>query len=70
MGKAFARKLLTTCSRADAAFKQASVEHYHRHGGDLSRTAVELCVNYWTLRDWVEVAQPGLRPTHHRRFGD
>lgn len=43
----------------DPQFKRAAVEHYHRHGRDLSRTARELGVNYWTLRDWIEVARPG-----------
>ena len=43
----------------DAEFKKAAIEHCARHGGDLSRTATELGVNYWTLRDWVEAARPG-----------
>ena len=43
----------------DSEFKKAAVEHCQRHGGDLSRTANELGVNYWTLRDWVEAARPG-----------
>jgi transposase len=47
----------------DAAFKKAAVEHCTRHGGDLSRTAGELGVNYWTLRDWVEAARPGASPS-------
>ena len=42
----------------DAEFKKAAVEHCTRHGGDLSGTAGELGVNYWTLRDWVEAARP------------
>ena len=42
----------------DAEFKKAAVEHCTRHGGDLSATAGELGVNYWTLRDWVEAARP------------
>jgi transposase-like protein len=42
----------------DAEFKKAAVEHCARHGGDLSGTAAELGVNYWTLRDWVEAARP------------
>ena len=47
----------------DAEFKKAAVAHCARHGGDLSRTAGELGVNYWTLRDWVEAARPGpVRP--------
>lgn len=46
----------------DAEFKKAAVEHCGRHGGDLSRTAGELGVNYWTLRDWVEAARPTSAP--------
>ena len=42
----------------DGEFKKAAVEHCTRHGGDLSATAGELGVNYWTLRDWVEAARP------------
>ena len=41
----------------DAEFKKAAVEHCARHGGDLSGTAGELGINYWTLRDWVEAAR-------------
>lgn len=41
----------------DAEFRKAAVEHCARHGGDLNRTAGELGVNYWTLRDWVEAAR-------------
>ena len=37
----------------DAPFKQSAVEHCRRHGGDVSRTAQELGVNPWTLRDWA-----------------
>ena len=46
----------------DAEFKKAAVAHCARHGGDLSRTAGELGVNYWTLRDWVEAARPAAAP--------
>ena len=42
----------------DAEFKKAAVEHCARHGGDLSGTAAELGINYWTLRDWVEATRP------------
>ena len=45
-----------------AEFKKAAVAHCARHGGDLSRTAGELGVNYWTLRDWVEAAPPAAAP--------
>ena len=41
----------------DAEFKKAAIEHCARHGGDLSGTAAELGINYWTLRDWVEAAR-------------
>ena len=41
----------------DAEFKKAAVEHCARYGGDLSASAGELGVNYWTLRDWVEAAR-------------
>jgi transposase-like protein len=41
----------------DADFKKAAVEHCARHDGDLSGTAAELGINYWTLRDWVEAAR-------------
>jgi transposase-like protein len=51
----------------DAEFKKAAVEHCARHGGDLSRTAAELGVNSWTLRDWVEAARPAAaRPATPR----
>jgi transposase len=49
----------------DPQFKRAAVEHYHRHGGDLSRTAVELGINYWTLRDWIEAARTGPASAPH-----
>jgi transposase len=38
----------------DAAFKQAALAHCQRHGGGLTRTARELGLNNWTLRDWVQ----------------
>jgi len=38
----------------DQAFKRSAVEHYHRHGGTIQRTAQELGVNYWTLRGWIQ----------------
>ena len=46
----------------DAEFKKAAVEHCARHGGDLSGTAGELGINYWTLRDWVEAARVTAAP--------
>ncbi len=48
-----------------AEFKTQAVAHVQRRGGDLTRTAAELGVNYWTLRDWLEAAQrpePPARP--------
>ena len=41
----------------DAAFKAAAVEHCRRQGGDVTQTAQDLGINYWTLRDWVELAK-------------
>jgi transposase-like protein len=38
----------------DAAFKQSAVAHCQRHGGDVTRTAQELGLNHWTLRDWMQ----------------
>ena len=38
----------------DAAFKQAALAHCQRHGGGLTRTAQELGINHWPLRDWVQ----------------
>lgn len=37
-----------------AAFKAEAVTHCERHGGDIHRSAVELGINPWTLRDWVQ----------------
>ena len=55
----------------DAQFKKATVEHCARHGGDLSRTAGELGINYWTLRDWVEAARPtNSRPAAPRTVAE
>ena len=38
----------------DAAFKQSAVAHCQRQGGDVTRTAQELGLNHWTLRDWMQ----------------
>ena len=46
----------------DAEFKKAAVEHCARHDGDLTRTANELGINYWTLRDWMEAARTTASP--------
>jgi len=41
----------------DPQFKAAAVAHCQRHGGDLLKSAQELGINYWTLRDWMELAK-------------
>jgi transposase len=46
----------------EAAFKQAAVAHCLRQGGDLTRTAQELGVNRWTLRDWMQAHQRQTLP--------
>ena len=46
----------------DAAFKQSAVAHCQRHGGDLTRTAQELGLNHWTLRDWVQAERRKNQP--------
>jgi transposase len=46
-----------TRRRFDAEFKKAAIEHCLRHEGDLSLTANQLGINYWTLRDWLEKAR-------------
>jgi transposase len=43
-------------------FKAQAVAHVLQHGGDLTRTAAELGVNYWTLRDWIDAAQRTEKP--------
>ncbi|MGB8167460.1 MAG: transposase [Chthoniobacteraceae bacterium] len=68
-------KEVTTAKRErrhyDAEFKKAAVEHCARHGGDLSHTAGELGINYWTLRDWVEaVRTSATRPATPRTVGE
>ena len=45
-----------------AEFKAQAVAHVRQHGGDLTRTAAELGVNYWTLRDWIEAAERVEKP--------
>jgi transposase-like protein len=54
----------------DAGFKRAAVEHCVRHEGDLSRTASELGINYWTLRDWVEAAREPAKPSGPRTVAE
>ena len=46
----------------DTAFKQSAVAHCQRHGGDLARTAQELGLNPWTLRDWVQADRRQKQP--------
>ena len=46
----------------DAAFKQSAVAHCQRHGGDVTRTAQELGLNHWTLRDWVQAGRRKHQP--------
>jgi hypothetical protein len=31
-----------------------------RHGGDVTRTAQELGLNHWTLRDWMQAERANL----------
>ena len=45
----------------DEAFKRSALEHYHRHGGTIKRTAQELGINYWTLRGWIQAQSPPAR---------
>ncbi len=51
----------------DEAFKRSAVEHYRRHGGTIQRTAQELGINHWTLREWIrarcgqQVPPPAVR---------
>jgi len=54
----------------DAEFKRAAVGHCVRHDGDLSRTAGELGINYWTLRDWVEAARQPASPAQPRTVAE
>ena len=46
----------------DAAFKQSAVAHCQRHGGDVIRTARELGLNHWTLRDWMQAERAKNQP--------
>ena len=46
----------------DAAFKQSAIAHCQRHGGDVGRTAQELGLNHWTLRDWVQEERRRQQP--------
>lgn len=53
-----------------AEFKAQAVAHVQQHGGDLTRTAAELGVNYWTLRDWIEATQRTERPLQAGALAD
>ena len=46
----------------EAAFKQSAVAHCQRHGGDVTRTAQELGLNHWTLRDWMQAERDKTQP--------
>jgi transposase len=46
----------------DATFKQSAVAHCQRHGGDVQRTAQELGLNHWTLRDWMQAERDKNQP--------
>jgi len=46
----------------DAVFKQSAVAHCQRHGGDFQRTARELGLNHWTLRDWMQAERDKNHP--------
>ena len=48
--------------RYDAAFKQSAVAHCQRHGGNVTRTAQELGLNHWTLRDWLQAERDKNQP--------
>ena len=45
-----------------AAFKASAVAHCQRHGGDVTRTAQELGLNHWTLRDWMQAQRNKNQP--------
>lgn len=48
--------------RYDAAFRRSAVEHYRRHGGTITRTAQELGINHWALRDWIRATRAKETP--------
>lgn len=55
----------------DAAFKKSAVEHCLRYDGDVARTAQELGVNPWSLRDWVAAARrPAVPPAPARSLAE
>ena len=51
----------------DAAFRQSAVAHCQRHGGEIHRTAQELGLNHWTLRDWVQADRRAKQPPRPAR---
>ena len=51
----------------NAEFKKAAVENYKKNGNNLSRTAQELGINHWTLRDWVDLDRQGSAPAKGER---
>ena len=44
----------TSRRRYDEAFKRSAIEHHRRHGGTINRTAQELGISHWALRDWIQ----------------
>ena len=54
----------------DEAFKRSALEHYHRHGGTIKRTAQELGINYWTLRGWIQAQSPQAPPAALRNLSE
>jgi transposase-like protein len=55
--------------RYDEAFRRSAVEHYRRHGGTITRTAQELGINHWALREWIRAAQ-AQEPAPARSLGE
>lgn len=53
--------------RYDKEFRRAAVEHYKKHGRELSRTAQELGINHWTLRDWLDADKAADQPPKTER---
>jgi transposase len=46
----------------DEAFKRSAVEHHRRRGGTIQRTAQELGINHWTLREWIRAQKAQQAP--------
>ena len=53
--------------RYDEAFKRSAVEHNRRHGGTITRTAQELGINHWALRDWIRAERAKQTPPPQAR---